>query len=112
VLDLAGQEEEVGKSLGTDLEKGKLTLPVIRLLRGLPERRRRELQELISSPDGSAAKRDAVLGAVRENGILPGCLDRAREFLAAARKSLDLLGDAPDAAPLRDLASFALHRRA
>jgi octaprenyl-diphosphate synthase len=112
VLDLAGQEAEVGKSLGTDLEKGKLTLPVIRLLRDPPERRRRELQDLISSPDGSAAKRDAVLGAVRENGILPGCLDRAREFLAAARQSLDVFGDAPDATPLRDLANFALHRRA
>jgi len=112
VLDLAGEEAEVGKSLGTDLEKGKLTLPVIRLLRTLPDRRRREMQELIASPDGLPGKRDAVLGLVRENGILDGCLDRAREFLSAARKSLDTFGDSPDAAPLRELAGFALHRRA
>jgi octaprenyl-diphosphate synthase len=112
VLDLAGEEAEVGKSLGTDLEKGKLTLPVIRLLRSLPDRRRRELQELIASPDGLPGKRDAVLGLVRENGILDGCLERAHAFLAAARESLDVFGDAPDAAPLRELAGFALHRKA
>ncbi len=112
VLDLAGEEAEVGKSLGTDLEKGKLTLPAIRLLRTLPDRRRREMQELIASPDGLPGKRDAVLGLVRENGILDGCLDLAKEYLAAARESLDSLGDTPDAAPLRELAGFALHRRA
>jgi len=32
VLDLAGDEQAVGKSLGTDLEQHKLTLPLIRLL--------------------------------------------------------------------------------
>jgi octaprenyl-diphosphate synthase len=31
-LDLFGAEKEIGKSLGTDLQKGKLTLPVILLL--------------------------------------------------------------------------------
>ena len=32
VLDLWGEERAIGKSLGTDLEKQKLTLPLIRLL--------------------------------------------------------------------------------
>ena len=32
VLDIWGEEHSTGKSLGTDLEKQKLTLPVIRLL--------------------------------------------------------------------------------
>lgn len=32
VLDLVGSEEEIGKTLGTDLQKGKFTLPVLLLL--------------------------------------------------------------------------------
>ena len=32
ILDLAGSEEETGKTLGTDLRKGKFTLPVLLLL--------------------------------------------------------------------------------
>ncbi|MFG0254349.1 MAG: polyprenyl synthetase family protein, partial [Rhodopirellula sp. JB053] len=32
-LDLWGEDEQVGKTLGTDLAQGKITLPLIRLLR-------------------------------------------------------------------------------
>ena len=32
VVDLIGSEDESGKTLGTDLEKGKLTLPILNLL--------------------------------------------------------------------------------
>lgn len=32
ILDLAGSEEDSGKTLGTDLEKGKFTLPVLLML--------------------------------------------------------------------------------
>ena len=34
LLDLLGDERQTGKSLGTDLEQQKLTLPLIRLLAG------------------------------------------------------------------------------
>src|SRR5262249_7522931 len=36
LLDLVGEEKATGKSLGTDLEQGKLTLPLIHLLRAGP----------------------------------------------------------------------------
>ena len=41
VLDLLGEERATGKSLGTDLEKQKLTLPLIRLLDTADARGRR-----------------------------------------------------------------------
>jgi len=34
VLDIAGNEGNAGKTLGTDLRKGKLTLPILHLLQG------------------------------------------------------------------------------
>jgi octaprenyl-diphosphate synthase len=40
-LDIAGSEETVGKTLGTDLRKGKLTLPILYLLQGSSEQKRR-----------------------------------------------------------------------
>src|SRR6185436_20002550 len=39
-LDLIGDEAEVGKTLGTDLDKGKVTLPLIALFDRLDERKR------------------------------------------------------------------------
>lgn len=111
VLDLTGEEAEVGKSLGTDLSKGKLTLPVILLLRDLEAGPRRDLQQRIASPDGTAEKRDLILRLIRERGIVDRCLRRADEFLAASRDALQPFGDAPDAQSLLVLSEFALSRR-
>jgi octaprenyl-diphosphate synthase len=46
-VDLFASEATVGKSLGTDLAKGKLTLPVLLLLEGLPPAERIRVQETI-----------------------------------------------------------------
>ena len=32
VMDLAGEESKAGKTLGSDLRKGKLTLPILHLV--------------------------------------------------------------------------------
>ena len=46
-MDLFGSEASVGKSLGTDLAKGKLTLPVLLLLERARSADRIRLQELL-----------------------------------------------------------------
>jgi octaprenyl-diphosphate synthase len=71
-VDLAGNEIESGKTLGTDLRKGKLTLPVLMLLRSAsPIERERycawilaETREATTSLIGSAATRDALKQAI------------------------------------------------
>ena len=62
LLDLLGDEKVVGKSLGRDIDKGKLTLPLIHHLRNCDDRRRREMYALFTgrrarsqrSPDRTA----------------------------------------------------------
>jgi octaprenyl-diphosphate synthase len=49
LLDLVGDETAMGKSLGTDLEKQKMTLPLIRLLSESTTRERAEIVELLAS---------------------------------------------------------------
>ena len=46
-LDIAGNETEIGKTLGTDLRHGKLTLPVLMLLSSAPAAEREQYCELI-----------------------------------------------------------------
>jgi octaprenyl-diphosphate synthase len=85
-VDLFGQEKVVGKSLGTDLAKGKLTLPMFILLES-----------------GTAGEREEVRGCVcdwkveywpRIQELLGKCraLDQSRividRYLAAARRTL------------------------
>jgi octaprenyl-diphosphate synthase len=110
-LDLTGDEREVGKSLGTDLAKGKLTLPVIRLLQRVPERKRQDVQEMIASLDGVAEKRRMIVGMLRECDIMSDCMRRAQHHLEVAKQSARELKE-PLAEHLVTLAEFAQHRRA
>ncbi len=109
-LDIAGDEAEMGKSLGTDLEKGKLTLPVLKLLRELPSRERKDLQDLLSVPDGRDRKA-AVMRMIRERDILSWCMRRAAGFVEEAKAGLRGLRDSVHLEALHQLADFVLDRR-
>ena len=100
LLDLEGRQDVVGKSLGRDLEKGKLTLPVIiHLAQASGEVRERTI-EAIRARDGAA-----LLAELTASGSLAAARSRAVELVAAARTELrhvpaGLSRDALDAAAM------------
>lgn len=49
MLDLTGEEQTVGKTLGRDLDKGKLTLPLIRYLAQADEAERQRVLALVEA---------------------------------------------------------------
>ena len=53
LVDLYASEAMIGKTLGTDLEKGKFTLPLILMLEKQPEAERTHLMERFKSGDKS-----------------------------------------------------------
>ena len=57
LLDLTGDPKVVGKSLGKDLEKGKLTLPLIRRLETAGPADRQQLVDLLRSNDDGRFER-------------------------------------------------------
>jgi len=111
-LDLTGDEREVGKSLGTDLDKGKLTLPVLQLLRRLPADGRRELVDLLAGRNGHTDRRSTVLRLVQEHGVIRQALDRAADWVEEGKSSLRQVRDSFYLANLHALADFVLGRRA
>ncbi len=89
LLDLAGDEEMAGKTLGTDLKKGKLTLPVLQLLQAAPEEEHARLTKIIL---GGTDDDLAALGeAVHRSGTLQSSALIAREMIDEAARQLDLL---------------------
>jgi octaprenyl-diphosphate synthase len=83
LLDLEGREEVVGKSLGRDLEKGKLTLPVIiHLARGGTAARERTI-DAIRARDGGA-----LIAELTAAGALGAARERALELVSQARAEL------------------------
>jgi octaprenyl-diphosphate synthase len=85
LLDLVGDERQTGKSLGTDLEQHKMTLPVIHLLSRrdkLAARARRLLGER------GGQQREALRMCLVESGSLEYARLRAEDYAAQARKEL------------------------
>jgi octaprenyl-diphosphate synthase len=99
-LDLVGAEEVVGKTLRTDLIKGKLTLPILNLLESATQAQRQLLEQAI------AAQQTLDLPAIFGNATYIGAINDA------ADTALALLEDCrADLAPLaKSVHSDALHQ--
>jgi octaprenyl-diphosphate synthase len=102
LLDLVGDETAMGKSLGTDLEKQKLTLPVIRLLEESMPAQRAEIIELLSSKN--RADRSQVGVWLEQSGALAYAREQARWYADAASAQLR---DLPDGRARDSLAALA-----
>lgn len=89
LLDLVGEEKTTGKSLGTDLEQQKLTLPLIRYLAQAPAEAAERLRQILSSPQNH--KREALHPHLLQSGALQYASRKAEEFAAQARAELNCL---------------------
>jgi octaprenyl-diphosphate synthase len=87
VLDLTGDAAEVGKSLGRDLAKGKLTLPVIRHLAELSDADRARLIEQLETDDAEAAG-DRLREALLEGDGLDYARDWSVRLIEDAKTSV------------------------
>lgn len=89
VLDLTGNERTAGKTLGTDLEQRKLTLPVIHCLNSLPANEAAKLRETIEV--GGAEAGFDVLSALERTYSVAYARKWADEFARTARQQLSSL---------------------
>jgi octaprenyl-diphosphate synthase len=103
-LDLFGTEAVAGKSLGTDLVKGKMTLPLLMLRDCASPADRVTLAALLAAwQPGSLPK---VVGMLRQHGTLKPSQETIRQYLAAARQCIPVLPNAAGQKPLAQLADY------
>src|ERR1041384_7651991 len=92
-LDIAGNESEIGKTLGTDLRKGKMTLPILLLLRSAPPEERERYCELILTEKAAAIA--ILLRSEPPNGALRQSLDAGEESVRDAQAELQMIPSNP-----------------
>ena len=108
LLDVMGDEAETGKSLGSDLAKQKLTLPIIRLLESATPERREQIQEWLQL--GDSQSRRLLKEELQSSSAVEQAHQRAMEFAQQARLSLSGLMETPARRLLEDLTEFAVQR--
>jgi octaprenyl-diphosphate synthase len=94
LVDFFGSETRIGKTLGTDLASGKLTLPLLALLERLPPAEAAALTAEITGEN--PPQLPLRLRQMRESGVFPVVADAVDAEIAAATAALtDWSGHAP-----------------
>ena len=110
LLDLTGDESKTGKSQGTDVEKQKLTLPVIHLLREGTPAANQEAMSILASADGSPEALDRLRGLLEASGSLDYARAAAVSAADLAASQLNSLPDSEAKATLQSLTKFVVAR--
>jgi len=103
-LDLFGTEAQTGKSLGTDLVKGKMTLPLIVLRDKSGESERGELESLLQNWQPGSFPR--VVTLLRKHEVWGPAKSTIQEYLNAARNCIASLPEANGRDTLGRLADY------
>ena len=108
ILDIAGDTRTVGKTLGIDVEKGKMTLPLIHFLRHAPAEQRALLRSLLAGSDPEKSER--IRHLILPSASMEYARDRAREYAGRAREALATLPDSDARRVLETMAEFVVAR--
>jgi octaprenyl-diphosphate synthase len=88
LLDLTGSEDALGKPIASDLREGKLTLPVIHLLREGGPRLRGVVTDVLTDRQLAPDRWAEISRALAEHGSLEYAYRKATEFGARAKEGL------------------------
>ena len=92
VLDFTSNESVLGKPVGSDLKEGKLTLPLIYLMRDGEPHHREMVRKALRENESDASARDEIYQLVRDYHTADRVLAKAHEY---AQKARDCLKDFP-----------------
>src|SRR5574337_1420721 len=99
-LDFVAEENRLGKPVGNDFKEGKVTFPVLHVMRAGSAADQGRIRELAAQATIGEADLAEVKAIVERYGAVPATMDRVRAYLKQAKASLGLF---PDSAAKRAL---------
>ena len=99
------ERSEIGKPVMADLLEGRVTLPIILLLRRVDGRTRDRLADVVSNGSFDAIPEEEVLQMVRTSGVLDEVRERAYAYSAGAAEKAQAFPPGPE----RDALIHASH---
>lgn len=110
ILDYTASEEAFGKSIGHDLEEGKMTLPLIHTLRGCTETEREAVTAIVEKDELSDDDFRMVSGLVQTYGGIDYTVSRARQCVENCIQYLSSFPAGACKEALIDLAEYVVTR--
>jgi octaprenyl-diphosphate synthase len=113
-LDLTATPVHLGKPIGSDIQTGKVTLPIIHALIRAPATDQRRLREILTQADGESPTAGGEVGEVQEilarSGAIDHALTVARSRARRAAAVLDSIDDSRARESLMALVEFVTVR--
>lgn len=110
LLDITGNENHIGKTLGSDVDNHKLTLPLIYFFRSADRSARRDVLKLLSRR--WASDKRTLAGKLAEYGCLEYGRRVAQRFIKKAIDSIARLPQTQGKETLIETANFIIERTA
>jgi octaprenyl-diphosphate synthase len=107
-LDLWGDQKTVGKTLGTDLEQGKMTLPLIRLLQTSNPTSQKAIRSILGGP--SSERLERITPFLDASDAKDYTMECARRHYDTAVKSLACIPESEAKQSLLAIAKFSVSR--
>lgn len=110
LLDYTADETVLGKPVGGDLREGKLTLPVITLLRRAGDEARAIVDEAVQAQNITPDAWRRLMALLREHTALEEATDLAREYAFRAKQQLHAFEPSREREALTGLVDYVLAR--
>jgi octaprenyl-diphosphate synthase len=111
ILDYMAEEQAFGKNLGKDLEEGKITLPLIYLLRSADKSETGRIKEIISAGSINENYLSDIQGMFSRHNSIEQSYERAHALLDEAKAELDIFDDSMEKQSLLAIADYAVKRK-
>ncbi|HEV8591503.1 MAG TPA: polyprenyl synthetase family protein, partial [Pyrinomonadaceae bacterium] len=109
LLDFTATNDALGKAAGADLLEGKITLPLIYLLRAEPSVKT-VLERVMIDGKYSEDVRETLVYRLSSHNMLETIREKAIGFAASARKSLEVLPHSEYSRALDEIPHFVIER--
>jgi len=107
ILDFVGDEATLGKPVGSDLQQGLVTLPVLEYLKLHPEDDR--VREILHTP-GDTDMLQTFVADLRASGAIASAMSVAEGHIQTALALLDDFPPSPYRQAIEEIAAFAIRR--
>ncbi|TAN45037.1 MAG: polyprenyl synthetase family protein [Nitrospirae bacterium] len=111
ILDYVAQQKNLGKRLGKDLEEGKITMPMIRLLKNASKSEVQEIKDIIKEQKKGGKKLQRIIELFEKYNAIGESLCIAQELVDEAKKELAVFPVSKQKSDLLLMADYAMQRQ-
>jgi octaprenyl-diphosphate synthase len=111
ILDYVADQKNLGKKLGKDLAEGKITMPLIYLLKNASDTERDEIRSIIKTRAESEEGLRRIMALFARYDAIEQSLNIARELIVEAKAELAGFPESAGKEAILIMADYAMQRK-